>query len=163
MKSNKWIEFVKEYSKKHNISYACAITQKSVRDAYYGRTNTTPSPQVEKQKKRITPTLITQQNPTKKQNKENKRELNPDTELELISQYISQDKPFKTTRKLTKEEIGELARMQLSNTFRRQELTQNDKDFILKNKSKYDEEWLKSRGLGLKHRKKSNCKCRIIV
>jgi hypothetical protein len=45
MKSNKWINFVKEYSKKHNISYAYAISQKSVRDAYYGRTNTTPSPQ----------------------------------------------------------------------------------------------------------------------
>jgi hypothetical protein len=176
MKPNKWIAFVKEYSKKHNISFGCAITQQSVRDAYYGKTttttpanNTTPDKPVEKQKKRITPTLLTSTSQsssfttpqpissnsdtttpktttTTKSNKTTTT-LNPDTQFELISQYISQDKPFKTTRKLTKQEISELARMQLSNTFRRQELTQSDKDFILKNKSKYDEEWLKSRGL----------------
>ncbi len=34
MHNNKWINHVKEFAKKHNISYACALSHKDLKEGY---------------------------------------------------------------------------------------------------------------------------------
>jgi hypothetical protein len=35
--TNKWVQFVKQYAREHNISYMCAATDKNCRQAYLTR------------------------------------------------------------------------------------------------------------------------------
>lgn len=35
--TNKWVQFVKQYAREHNISYMCAATDKKCRQAYLTR------------------------------------------------------------------------------------------------------------------------------
>jgi hypothetical protein len=34
MGNNKWIDHVKKYAKEHNLSYACALSQKDIKNNY---------------------------------------------------------------------------------------------------------------------------------
>ena len=37
--ANKWVQFVKEYAREHNLSYMCALTDKNCRQAYLEKQN----------------------------------------------------------------------------------------------------------------------------
>jgi hypothetical protein len=65
MTTNKWVEFVRKWAKKHNQSYMCAASKQKCRDAYHAA-----NPKRSTQKKRTTlspTTRKTRHNKTKVQ------------------------------------------------------------------------------------------------
>jgi len=65
MTTNKWVEFVRKWAKKHNQSYMCAATKKKCQDAYHAAN---PKNKTQKKRASLSPTTRrTRHNKTKVQ------------------------------------------------------------------------------------------------
>lgn len=80
--SNKWVEFVRKWAKKHNQSYMCAATKEKCRTAYHAA-----NPKRNTQKKRQSLSPI----PNKKQRAMTRKAkmLKKKTQKELLDKYVA--------------------------------------------------------------------------
>jgi hypothetical protein len=109
---NKWTDFVKEYAKKHNMSYGCALSDKKMKEEYHKKKGTKTTTKPKKKEKTEEESLdevleelgdfqdIADSLYMKKKAKKG-RELTEDEELKIMEKASGMR--FKWLRKLVKK------------------------------------------------------------
>ena len=76
--TNKWVEFVKKWAKKHNQTYMCAASKQKCRDAYHAA-----NPKNKTQKKRMSLSASKKHMATTRKTRRNKAKM----QRELLGKY----------------------------------------------------------------------------